>query len=85
VDAVALAAREVADELLLVGALEVEARHVRAAVDLAVADLDHVVAAGDLLVDGLVGVEVVAALVDVAELHRVADLDRAGVGLLLAR
>ena len=61
VHAVALAAGQVADALLLVGALEVEAGDVRPPVDLAVADLHVVDAAGDLLVDGGVGVEGVAA------------------------
>ncbi len=70
VQPVALATREVADALLLVGALEVEAGDVRAAVDLAVADLQVVDAAGDLLVDRLVGVERFARLVDVRELAR---------------
>ena len=46
VDAVALAAGEVADPLLLVGAPEVEPGDVLARVDLALAELDHVVAAG---------------------------------------
>ena len=32
----------------------------------------------------LFGIERVAALVDIAELHRLADADRAGVGLFLA-
>ena len=81
---VALATREIADALLLVGALEVEAGDVRAAVHLAVADLHEVDAAGDLLVDGLVGVERLPRLVDVRELHRGADLQRTAVGLLLA-
>ena len=53
--AVALAAREVPDPLLLVGAAEVEPRAVGARVDLALAELDQVVAAGDLLPHGLVG------------------------------
>src|ERR671916_14212 len=60
VHAVALAAREDADRLLLVGAAEVERRHVRPPVDLAAADLDQVLAVGDLLVDRPVGVERVA-------------------------
>ena len=47
-------------------------------------DLDELVAAGDLLEDGLVALEVVAALVDVAELHGVADDDAPAVGRLLA-
>jgi hypothetical protein len=84
VHAVALAAGELADLLLLVGALEVEARDVGARVHLAVADLDLVRAAGDLLPDGLVGVERVARLVDVGELDRVADPQRRPRRLLLA-
>jgi hypothetical protein len=78
--AVALAAREVADLLLLVAALEVERRAVGAAVHLVLAELDHLVAAGDLLPDGLVRVERVAALVDVAELDRLAEADLPAVG-----
>ena len=53
-------------------------------VDLALADLDVVVAVGDLLPDGLVGIERVARLVDVGELDGVAERERAAVGLLLA-
>ena len=41
-------------------------------------------AAGDFLPDVLLAVERVARLIDIAELHRLADLDGAGVGLLLA-
>ena len=73
-----------ADALLLVGALEVEAGRVLARVDHALADLDLVVAVGDLLPHGLRRVERVARLVDVGELHGVAQLERARVGLLLA-
>ena len=53
VDAVALAAGEQADLLLLVAALEVEGAAVGAGVHLGVAELDHVEAVGDLLPDGL--------------------------------
>ena len=53
-------------------------------VDLAAAHLEVVVAAGDFLVDGFVGGQGVAALVDVAQLDRRADLQLALVGLLLA-
>ena len=72
VDAVALAAGEVADLLLLIGAAEVEPGDVLAGVDLARPELDQVVAAGDLLPDGGVRVEVAAGLVDVGELDRLA-------------
>ena len=83
-DPVALAAGEQADLLLLIGALEVEGRAIGAGVDLALAEIEHLVAAGDLLVERLAGIERVARLVDIAELHRLADLDRAVVRLLLA-
>ena len=69
---------------LLVGALEVEARRVLARVDLAVAHLEVVEPVGDLLPHGLARVERVARLVDVGELHGVAELERARVGGLLA-
>jgi hypothetical protein len=81
VHAVALAAGEVADLLLLVAAAEVEGRAVGARVHLVLAELDDLGAAGDFLPDGLVGVERVAALVDIAELHALADADRAGIRL----
>src|SRR6185369_16037037 len=84
VDAVALAARQDADLLLLVGALEVEARDVGARVDLALTEGEGLGALADLVVDRAVGVEGVAALVDVAELDGLADLELALVGLLEA-
>ena len=71
-DAVALAAGELSDELLLGGASEVEAREVPAGVDAAVAELEFLVAAADFLVDGLGVVECVAVLVDVGELDGLA-------------
>jgi hypothetical protein len=66
--AVALAARQHADLLLLVGALEVEGAAIGARIDLALAEIEDVVAAGDFLPDVLLVVERVARLVDVAEL-----------------
>ena len=57
VHAVALAARQRADLPLLPGALEVEPRDVGARGDLALAQLDLVEAAGNLLPDGLVRVD----------------------------
>ena len=72
--AIALAARERADLLLLIAALEVEPRHVRARVDRLLAEDDLVLAAGDLLPHGLVGVQRLARLIDVADLHGLADL-----------
>ena len=84
VDAVALAAGQRADLALLIGALEVEARGVGAGVHLPLADLDLVEPAGDLLPDGLLRIEGVAGLIDVGELHGLAEPQRAGVRLLLA-
>src|SRR3546814_7429885 len=65
-------------------ALEVEVGYVGAAVDLAVAHLHELRAAGYLLVDGVVAHEAVAALVEVGEVDRLAHLEGAAVGLLLA-
>src|SRR5579883_3168285 len=84
VDAVALAARKLADLLLLVGSAEVERGAVGAAVHLAIAELDDVEAARQLLPHRLVGIERLAALVDVAELHRRADREGTRIGFLLA-
>src|SRR5262249_45223673 len=47
------------------------------------AELDQLLAAGDLLPHRLLAIERFAALVDIAELRRLADLDRASVRLLL--
>ena len=83
--AVALAARELADLLLLVGAAEVEQRAIGAAGDLAAAEIDLVLPAGDLLPHRVVGAERIARLVDIAELDGLADAETAGIGLFLAR
>ena len=74
VQAAAFTARQRADQLLLVGALEVEAADVGARLDLHLADGDDVAAAGHFLPDVLVAVQRVAALVHVGDLHRVADV-----------
>src|SRR5690606_3987081 len=84
VEPAALAAGEDADGLLLVAAGEVEPAEVGAAVDLAAAEADHVEPVGDLLPDGLLGVER-PVLVDVSELDGLADAEAPGVGLDLAR
>ena len=79
---VALPARERPDLLLLIAAAEVEPRHERARVDRLLAEHELFLAAGNLFPHGLVGVQRLARLVDVTDLHRLADLERAGVGLL---
>src|ERR1043165_8386297 len=81
--AVALAAGQLSDLFLLVGAFEVERRAVAARIDLAFAKQDQLVAAGNFLPDGLPGIETVAGLVDVAEMHALADRDGALVRRLL--
>ena len=81
--AVALTARQRTHLLLLVAALEVEGRAVGARIHVMPAQLDDVAAAGDFLPDGLVAIERVAALVDMAESDRFADTDFAAVRPLL--
>ena len=72
-----------ADLLLLVGALEIERGAIGARIHLLLAEKDHVIAFGDFLPHGLLAVEAVARLVDIAKMHRLADLDGAFVGLFL--
>src|SRR5205085_11779383 len=78
----ALAARELADRLPLVGAAKIEARDIGARGHLEFADADDVESAGDIFPDALLGREHVARLVDVREMHRFADGDRPRVALL---
>ena len=85
VHAVSLAARQRADLPLLRPALEIEPRHVGARRDLPLAELDLVVATGNLVPHALVGVEGFATLVHVANPHGVTDFQRAAVRLLLSR
>ena len=80
---VALAAREFLDQLLLVGALEVEHADVGPRGHRALARPDLVEPARDLLEHGLLAVQAVARLVHVGQLDGLADAQRAGVGLLL--
>jgi hypothetical protein len=64
--------------------LKLKRAAIGAAVHLALAELDDVVAAGDFLPDGLVAIERVAALVDIGEICTVSPTrDRAAVGLFL--
>src|SRR5215212_7947857 len=84
VDAVPLAAGKLTDDLLLVTAPEVEARDIGTGGDLAIADHDRLDARGDLLEDRPIRLELVAPLVDIRELDRVADRDAPGVRRFLA-
>src|SRR5690606_33470609 len=84
VQAVALAAGEHAGLLLLVRALEAELADVGARGDLDLADLDEVEPVGDDLPEVLLRVDVLAVLVDVADLDALTDLQLAAVELLEA-
>src|SRR3954465_15375319 len=81
--AVALAARERTDLLLLVRPLEVEIGAIGARIHLALAEQDEILAARDLLPKVLLAVACGAGLIHVPEMHGLPDLDRTGVGLLL--
>src|SRR5690349_9147289 len=81
---VALAAGQDADLLLLVRAFKVERADIRAGVHPAFAEVDHVLAATDLLPDRVVSVQAVTRLVDIAKLHRLADAQSANIRLFLA-
>src|SRR5271168_3516999 len=81
---VALAAGKLANLLLLVAALKRESASIGARIDLGLAELDDIGATGNLLPHGLVGIERVAALVYIADLHRGADLQRTRIRHFLA-
>src|SRR5664279_5191744 len=81
-EAVHLAAREVRDELLLVGALEVVHRAEGAARHLTLAEHHEVLAARELVVHRLFRVGLLAVLVHVARDDGFADLQLATVGFL---
>src|SRR6202051_346549 len=67
------------------GAREIERRAVAARIDLALAQKNELVAAGNFLPHGLLAVETVARLVDIAEMHALAFRDAALVRLVLPR
>src|ERR1700730_1928610 len=80
---VALAARELPDLFLLIGAAEVEQRAVGAAGDLAAAEVDLLLPAGNLLPHRVAGAERVARLVDITELDGLAEAQLAAVRRLV--
>src|ERR1051326_5700358 len=80
--AIAFAAGQHTDFLLLVRTGEVEARDVSTGINFARAEFQCVFAAADLLPDRLLRIER-AALIYVRQLHGFASLDRAFVGLFL--
>src|SRR5712692_4226294 len=78
-NAVSLAARKQADFFLLIGAGKIKPSDVSSRVHLSLAELDHIVPAGDFFPDVLVGVERVAPLIDVAQFHRFAGSNDSAV------
>ena len=80
--AAALTPGQLSHQLLLVGALEVEAADVGARLHLELADIHDVQATRHVFPDGLVALQRFARLVHVGDMHGVADLDLATVRLL---
>ena len=77
--AVSHAARELRQELLLVGPHEVEEAAIGAGIHFALADLDFFGSAGDLLKHRILVVERLAPLLHGDDLHRLAELEGAGI------
>src|SRR5690348_14027824 len=82
-NAVAFAAGKLADFFLLIGALEVERRTIRARIDFTLSKLQLIKPPRYLFPDRLLTIKRVARLVDIAEVHRFTDLDRALIRFLL--
>ena len=81
--AVALAAGQLADFLLLVGAFEIECRAIGPRIHFALAKRQLIEAAGDFFPYALGAIERIARLIDITEPHRFTDLDGALIGLFL--
>ena len=69
VNAVSFATGKDADLFLLVRSLEVERGNISPSVHLSIAEFDDLVAVGDFFVDGFLGVEDVATLIDIREVY----------------
>src|SRR5262249_54279128 len=85
VHAVALAARERPDLPLLGRSLEVEPGDVRTRGDLAFAEFDLVKSSGNLFPNGLLRVERLPALIHIADVNSLPDLETAAVWSFLTR
>src|SRR5262245_38397910 len=83
--AVAFAARKLRDLFLLIRALKIEGRGISARIDLALAEIENLVAARNFFPNGFLAVERIARLIDIAEANRFADFNGALVWLLLPR
>ncbi len=81
--AVSLAAGKRSHFFLLVRPGKVEARHIRARIDLPAADRDDVLAVGNHLPDVFLRIQRVAALIDVGQFDGLADADGSRVGAFL--
>ncbi len=84
VHAIAFASRQIADELLLLRALEVEAADIASRGGLVVAHLDDIESAGDFLPHGVLVVERLARLIDIGKFDRGTHPDVAAVGFVHA-
>ena len=82
-NAIALAAGEKADRLLLIGAGKVKSPHISAGIDLPAAEFDQFLSAGNFLPDGFFRIER-THLIHIAELNSIADRDRPGIGRFLS-
>src|SRR5579872_6135809 len=81
----ALAARELPDFLLLIGALEIEAAQIRARRHFEASDREQIESAAYVLEDGFLVLQRFAALIDQCEFYGRPDRNRTGIGLLFAR
>ncbi len=84
VQPVAFTAGKHAALLLLVGTVEVEAAHVSAAVEELATDLELLIAPADDFPDSFLRVDVRVALVDVANFHRLSNIETSPIGLLFS-
>ena len=82
--ATALSSGQVADDLLLIAALEIEPPKISTRSHLELADVDDVEPAGNGIPHALVVRQRVAELIDRRHAHGRADNDLAGIGLFLA-
>ena len=81
--AIPLTPGQVLDELLLVGAAEIETAGIGAGRNLELADLQDVLFIRDFLPHRVSTIQFVATLVNIGQIHGLAEFDAAAVGLFL--
>ena len=84
VDAVAFAARQLPDFFLLIAAFEIELADISAGRKLFFAERNHIQTVGNFFPHVFVGVQLVAALVNIAQIDRVTDTDGSGIRFFLS-